>query len=617
MNAPGGVYLNSCQCASALKTIPSFFTITEQHQTTLIASTINNHLSFQVGTMIHLIVAIVAPMLVPYLSSKEIQNLSMANAELRALLQSYLFSSINVVDPSFKDWHFVRATGIEAIGDIPPWRPLLFFPSARTALSTHLPMFPTVVDLTSVRSLTIDLREDGTLLFRNNSRSAPGNSFNLKKAQELFKNLIHLRIKGDFVHIARPKTWTSISFDSLVSLTLPYYLEVHDNPKNSYMASICKSLTHGRISPLRTLIFVDFRLTDKELDKHTLSPVILNLISSDLLPALSTVRLPLSFEPPKPGHNAEGGGRPLFDRKPLLRQLLRASTEHAIINSRGTPWRLGVSNHHTRCSLSSQGHCVCELSIPILWSDEYNDLLKAAYKCERYIRLPEFFTPYLTVEFGSLASVKSAFFHPAAMTPLSALRLSFPPPIQTSLFNGITRLSLLLPVDQDDLTAYQPHLSALPVSFPALTHLTMSFATVDCFGHPIIPHLGPPWPAYYDIFGDLTLPHLELEVLDVNIRIISTERPCGHCKINFGSAQAKRVVLRQVHMCKECLDPLHRIGTEEIMVCGYFNLEYVPGMCIESDEACNELAEWETKVEGSFVCDGRRVTVDRNFVGWT
>ncbi|KAL0639074.1 hypothetical protein Q9L58_001956 [Maublancomyces gigas] len=576
--------------------------------------------------MIHRPIAIVAPMLVPYLSPTEIQNLSMANAELRALLQFYLFPSINVIDPSFKDWNLIPETCIEDNVGCYSGLPLSFFPSTLTALSTHLPMFPTVVDLTAVTSLTVDLWDNGALLYRDNNLSAPGNNFtpssqlvNLTEAQALFKNLIHLRITCDIIDTARPEAWNSISFDSLVSLTLPCFLEFYDDPENSYMASICKSLTYGRISQLRSLTFLDSPLdscfTDKELDKYTLSPVILNLISSDLLPALSTFRWPLSFEPLKPGHNAEGDRKPLYDRKPLLRQLLRASATHAIINSRSTPWCLGISNSHRHCTYSSQSHCVCELMTPILWSDEYNDLLKTAHECQRYIRLPEFFTPYLTVEFGSLQSVESAFSHPAAMTPLSVLRLSFPPPIETSLFNAITRLSLILPVDQDELSAYQPHLSALPVSFPALTHLTMSLARED-------------WPApstreemYMSIdrdliFGGLTLPHLELQTLDIDVRIISTELPCGDCKMNFGAAQAKQVVLRWVQMCVKCWDPLHRIGTEEIAVFGVFDLDSSPVASEEIYIQHEKLLEWEAKIVESFGCGGRRVTVARDCVGW-
>lgn len=557
--------------------------------------------------MIHRPIAIVAPMLVPYLSSTEIANLSMTNTELRALLQSYLFPSINnVIDPDFKHWDRIPQTSIEHNLARSTRLPLAFMPSMLTALSTHMPLFPTVVDLTAVTSLIVDHGDSCTLLSSNDTLSAPRNYFaplsqlcDLTDAQAFFRNLIHLKITCDFNNIVDPETWNSISFDSLVSLSLPCDLEFDDGAEDAYMSSICKSLTVAQISPLRTLTFTDCWFTNKELDKYTLSPVVLNLISSELLPVLSTVRFPLIVEVGPVRLHKQADEKFLFDRQPLLRQLLRASAKHAIINSRSTPWRLGTIDDHMFCVKCTLGSCVCELSTPILLSDEYDDLLKIAHKCQEYIHVPEFFTPYLTIDFSTLTSVESAFSHAAALTPLSALRLSFPPPIVTSLFNGITRLTLVLPVEQDELAAYQPHLSALPVSFPALTHLALSLTGKL-------------------LFGGLTLPHLQLQTLDISARAISTKLPCGHCKFDFGAAQAQRVVVREVHMCIKCWDPLQRAGTKAIAVFGIFDINReLAASRVHTPADDRKVEEWEHKILASFEGGGREVTMDSGFVQWS
>lgn len=406
-------------------------------------------------------------------------------------------------------------------------------PSTLTALATRMPLFPTVVDLTAVTSLMVD--HDGTSLYRDHTRSASRNPFtplsslcDLTEAQAFFKNLIHLKITNDMNNFLDSDTWNSISFDSLVSLTLSADCEFDDDAECTYMSGIFKSLTYGPISHLQTLSFTDCGFTSMELDKYTVSPVLLNLISSELLTVLSTFRFPLIAGADSRREFKEGE-RPLFDRLPLLRQLLRASARHATINSRGTPWRLGTIDDHIFCVRCTLERCICDISTPVLLSDENVDLLKTAHKCPRYIRVPEFFTPFLTIDFPDLASVESAFSHPAAMTPLSALRLTFPPPITSSLFDGITHLAIVLPAEEDEFTAYQPHLSALPVSFRALTHLTTSLTGKRHF-------------------GGLILPRLQIQTLDISARIISTKLPCVHCKMLFGGAQAQRLILRKVHM---------------------------------------------------------------------
>lgn len=131
---------------------------------------------------------------------------------------------------------------------------------------------------------------------------------------------------------------------------------------------------------------------------------------------------------------------------------------------------------------------------------------------------------------------------------LSAIHLSFAPPIATTLFHTITRLT----VEQDKLTAYQPHLSALPVCFPALTHLEMSLAGEL-------------------LFGVFTLSHLHWEIHNISARIISTRLPCGQGNNNIGGAKAQRWIVRDIHTCMNCWDKLKSVETIRITLFDNFD----------------------------------------------
>lgn len=138
-------------------------------------------------------------MLTPYLNSTEMANLSMGNRELRALLLSYIFASMNhTVDPLFKHWDRIPNTSIENDLARSARLPLSFMPSKLRALATSMPLFPTVVDLTAVTSLMVD--HGGNSLYRDHTHSSSGNFFtplsslfDLTEAQAFFKNLIHLK----------------------------------------------------------------------------------------------------------------------------------------------------------------------------------------------------------------------------------------------------------------------------------------------------------------------------------------------------------------------------------------------------------------------------------------
>lgn len=562
--------------------------------------------------MIHRPIAIVTPLLVKYLRPTDVVSLSMVNIELRALLVPYIFPSLNnITDPNHTHWVRVPHTRLQADPIRPPQLPLSFLPSTLSALSTETPIFPTIANLTGIKSLIVDHEATGDQLFWNphpvDADGALGflMSFtDLTDAQTFFKNLIHLKITSNEDPIGDPETWTGISFDSLISLAFPLTLGSQGTHEDTYVTKICRSLNpRGQISRLRTLTINDTDFTNRERNKYTLPPVIFNLISSELLPELSTFRFPLVLGPEvwsgsmsdqEVGENEVA----LSDRRPLLRQLLRASARHAIVNSRGTPWRLGTSDPPIPCFRCALGNCLCVVPTPMLLSNEYDDLLKAAHKCERYMRVPDFFTPHLTVKFNNLNSLRSAFSHPAAMTSLTALHLSFPPPIESSLFMAITRLTLDLPVDCVALTAYQPHLTALPVSFPALADLKLLFAGKH-------------------EFGALVLPHLKLHSLDINARLISTELPCGHGRVNFGAVEPQLLSVRELHACIDCWDPLPCVGTKGIQIYGSFEVNRDPSpsrMYTDADEI--HLTKWESIVMNGFKEGGREIRVEFDFVGW-
>lgn len=87
--------------------------------------------------------------------------------------------------------------------------------------------------------------------------------------------------------------------------------------------------------------------------------------------------------------------------------------------------------------------------------------------------------------------------------------------------------------------------------------------------------------------------------------------------MDFGAAQAERLVVRKVHMCLQCWDPLQGVGTKEIVVFGCFDVERDVGMRgLHTEAERRRLDETEVRVLASFGGGGRGVTVEMGFVGW-
>lgn len=376
------------------------------------------------------------------------------------------------------------------------------------------------------------------------------------------------------------------------------------------MDNICKALSlRYHESCLKTLTLTDDHFGYSQLEKYSLHPILLNLISGDSLPFLATFRFPsvigLHDEP------CDGEIATPFNRRPLLRQLLQASAKHAVANSRRTPWRLGISESRvsqsccTRCTLNN---CMCNIWTPKLTAKEYEALLKIAHHSENYIRVPDFFHPYLTVTFTNIAAVRTSFNHPAALTPLTAIQLFFPPPISSSFFNNITRLTIPLPNDEEVLKSYQPHLTALPQSFPALTHLKLWMSS---------PSLYEEFDGTADVpFPSLTLPPLNLHTLDISARVISKKGPCGHSKLDFGKVQAEWLILRDMVVCPRCWNPRIHVGTKGIMINGMYGMEIKANHPNTDAWLVKTKVRLELAITKGLRWDNREVTLYHDFVNW-
>lgn len=498
-----------------------------------------------------------------YLTHKEILNLSSVNVQLRLLLGSHAFPYFkNAVDPDHTSWKYCNRF-IQQDGTL---YPITLLPSAAPEMKVYIGQMA--------------LGEFGLT-----PASIASSTF--------FGNLTHLKIITDYTSIPDPEIWASISLDSLISLEIPLCLDAEGTLEYSFMSNACKSLIRGGGKNLRTLILTDHDFTNDQLNKYTLGPEILNLISSDLLPGLSTFRFPLALE-----YNGERQPRP-YDRSPLLCQLLTASANHATANLRSTPWRLGHSESNDRisvCITSTVRNCICLPMTPTVTYSEYESLVKTADRIESYMRLPEFFKPHLTVAFADLYSVRAAA-AAASMTALTSVQLSFPPPLHTTLFGAITHLTLSLPEDRDDLAAYQPAITALPETFPRLSYLTLSLPRINPYEQ---------YDCSIDVsFGGLVLPGLQLHTLDVSARAVATRCPCGHGRLRFGVVKAEWLRVRNMVSCMMCWDPLMGAGTKGVEVHG---LLVVPDT-EDTEEVMLDVLE-------ELGQSGREVNVSEDYVQW-
>lgn len=502
---------------------------------------------------------IITGTLVTYLTHEDIINLSSVNVELRLLLGSYRFPYfINGFDPDHTNWKYYKtSTSPDNLS-----RPSTRLPFTGQIMTVYLGPMPVV--FTPAPDTPISSR-----------------------------NLRHMKITSPNGFIPDAARWTGISFDSLISLAIPLFLGAEGTPEYEFMSKVYKSLAHGGGNNLRTLVLTDNYFTNKQLNKYILGTEIITLISSELLPILSTVRFPLVLE-----NDSEDNFTP-YDRSPLLCQLLTASAKHAIINSRGTPWQLGHSESRyriDRCMTSTVENCICLPMTPTLTSGEYDELLSTADHSQNYIRIPEFFKPHLTVAFTNLHSLRTS--KAASMSPLTSLQLFFPPPpLHSRLFAAITDLTLSLPEDQEELAMYQPGIAALPETFPSLSRLTL-----------LLPHANS-YDEFNSIanvcFSGLVLPNLQLHTLDVSARAIATRHPCGHGRMRFGSVKVEWLMVRDMVSCPECWDPLLEVGTRGIEVHGLLGVPQT-----EDDE------EIMLYVLEGFGKNGREVNVMEEYVQW-
>lgn len=541
--------------------------------------------SHEQAIMIRLPREITTGTLVDYLSLKEIINLSSVNVQFRLLLMSHAFpcfSFKNWMDPNHKNWKY----GLSHQTSDDPSHPLTRLPPAAhqmNTLSVYMPLLEHEITPLMTAAMVHHAGSDDPLF----EPDVP-----LEVAQLFFSKLAHLIITSREEFIPDPKTWGSISFDSLLSLAVPLFLGAQGTPQHIYMSSICTSLTSGNNSCLRSLSFTDSHFEKDQVEGYTLNSDIVSLISSELLPRLSTVRVPLVLVPDDIVRDL------IFDRRPLLRQLLIASANHAIANNRGTPWRLGHCESYCRsdiCTASTRKNCMCPPPITTLTSKEYRAILKTAYHATSYIRVPEFFTPLLTVNFSNSYYVRIAIAHGAAKTPLTSVELTFPPPLYTTLFAAITRLTLLLPRDKEDLTAYQPHIMALPRTFPALTYLAMLLPRIPLENEFFLEVDATP--------AAMFLPAMKLHTLDINARVVGVRRPCGHCAVRFGRLKAECLIIRDMVSCPCCWDPIRLTGTKRIDIHGFLGIPQT-----ESIEA------WTAEVQEMLEDGGREVNVAEDFI---
>lgn len=573
--------------------------------------------------MTHPPIPILAPMLVEYLGTRDVINLSSVNRQFRNVLSRYVFPSFaNKIEVNHRHWS--RATRKRFKGRV--MGVMLSPPRATATLDATMPLSSRVLAIPSISSLVVDhgrsdpplpLTTSAALLINYNRTGSPllrdpgaVSAEEAKDPQTFFERLIHLKITSSKHFIVDPGFWSSISFNSLVSLTIPLYLGGAGTREYTYMVNICKALSlRYHESRLKTLTLTDNHFRYSQLEKYSLHPILLSLISGDCLPFLATFRFPLVIglhHEPYDGEIATP-----FHRRPLFRQLIRASAKHAVANSRGTPWRLGISESSlsqpccTRCTLNN---CMCNIWTPKLTAKEYEALLKIAHHSESYIRVPDFFHPYLTVTFTNIAAVRTSFNHPAALTPLTAIHLFFPPPISSSFFNNITRLTIPLPIDEEILKSYQPHLTALPRSFPVLTHLKLWTAS---------PSLSQEHDGTADVpFPSLTLPPLNLHTLDISARVISKKGPCGHSKLDFGKVQAEWLILRDMVVCSRCWNPRIHVGTKGIVINGMYGMKIKANNSYTDAWFRKKKVKLELAITKGLRWDNREVILGGNFVYW-
>lgn len=508
--------------------------------------------------MITLPSEIITGTLVSYLAHEDIINLSSVNVVLRLLFRSYRFPYFkNGFDPDHTNWKYCKTSASPNNLALPPIR--LPFPDQ--IMTVYLGPMPVVFT------------------------PAPNTPIS-------FRNLKHMKITLPNGFIPDPARWTGISFNSLISLAIPLFLGAEGTLEYQFMSKVCKSLARGGGNNFRTLILTDNYFTNKQLNKYILGTEIINLISSKLLPVLTTVRFPLVLE-----NDGEDNSTP-YDRRLLLCQLLTASANHAIINSRGTPWQLGHSESRyriDRCMTSTVENCICLPMTPTLTSGEYVELLSTADHSENYIRVPEFFKPHLTVTFTNLHSLRTS--KAASMSPLSSLQLLFPLPLHSQLFAAITDLTLSLPEGLEELAMYQPGITALPETFPSLSRLTLLLPHANSYDE---------FNSIADVcFGGLVLPNLQLHTLDVSARAIATRHPCGHGRMRFGSVKVEWLRVRDMVSCPECWDPLLEVGTRGVEIHGLLGVPQT-----EDDE---EIMRYI--LEG-FGKNGREVNVMQEYVQW-
>lgn len=494
---------------------------------------------------------IIAGTLVDYLSHSDVINLSSTNKDLRTWLLPKLFRSYRIpADPGHSFWKHCLRT------DIPQFPPPshLFSTGVIKAITSQMPLPSAVLALPGIVAVHVMHFGAGytDLLLRRDD---------LPAAQRFFGSLQHLKISPPSFNISvDPATWKFIPLDSLVSITIPLLLGEHGTPEYAYWSTLSASLSTSNNNSLRTLVIGGMTyLTNDILDKYTVSPILLKLISSELLPALETFRFPFLQVTNGPGPIED------LDRRSLLSQFIAAAAEHAIINGRTNSWRLGATESRHRdflCVTCTLDNCLCREATPNLTSVEYDDLLTIANNLQADIRVPEFFLPHLTVTFTTLLLAQASLSHPATMTALTRLELTFPPPLSGStLFRSIKDLTLSFQSDEfAAISSYQPHITALPETFPRLSGLSLLLPE----GYRI---------SDFEVdeevvFPGLLLPKMHLRTLSVYAHLISTKLPCGHGKLDFGEIQADWLRIECQVTCQECWKPVMTVGTRGIELHG-------------------------------------------------